>query len=106
MYGSYKKAKRRKDVWPPAGSPLVCPDYWVNKGDGLCENPFLMGTGDNNSSAPMPSKNFSNYNSCAGSKTNDKECLNAKCKWARRTNNPWFGVLPGCSKGQNCYCPG
>ena len=105
MYKNYKKSKHRREKWPPEGTPMPCPDYWINKGNGLCENQFLIGTGEGNSPNPIPMKNFSGYGRCAGAKPNDKNCLRAKCVWARKTNNPWFGVLPGCKKGQNCYCP-
>lgn len=64
-----------------------------------------MGTGESGAK-PVQSKNFNNFASCSGSKQGETECLNAKCKWARKTNNPWFGVLPNCTKGHNCYCPG
>ena len=106
MYKSYSQAKRIKNLWPPNGTPLACPDYWVNKENGLCDNPLLVGTGENNSPNPIRSNDFSSFSSCSGINKNSKACLNAKCKWARRTNNPWFGVLPGCQAGQNCYCPG
>lgn len=100
----YKKNKRRNNKWPPPGSPGDCPDYWVNKGNGLCENPFMLGT-DDNSPNPIGRYNFSSLAGCSIDDMNNQKCLASKCSWARKSNNPWFGVLPKCTKGQNCYCP-
>ncbi len=105
MYQNYKATKQRREAWPPVGTPLECPDYWVNKGNGVCQNPFLLGTGEGGSSKPIALKNFSGISGCAGRKSADVACKRAKCIWARSTNNPWFGVQPTCTAGQNCYCP-
>ena len=105
MYKTYKTSKRKREAWPPVGTPLQCPDFWVNKGNGVCQNPFLLGTGEGGSPNSLPIKNFMSMSGCAGRKTNDLSCRKAKCIWARSTNNPWFGVQPKCKAGQNCYCP-
>ena len=100
----YKKNKKRSQRWPPVGSPSTCPDYWIDKGDGVCENPYSLGTGENNPN-PIPQYNFSNLQGCSLEDMNNEKCLASKCEWAKKSNNPWFGVLPKCTKGQNCYCP-
>ena len=106
VYKKYKNTKRQESIWPPTGTPLACPDFWVNKGNGLCHNPSLLGTGEGtNKQTPISQKNFMNISNCTLGKLNDPSCLKSKCDWARQTNNPWFGVLPDCKKGQNCYCP-
>ena len=105
IISNYRKSYKKRNKWPPIGSPLPCPDYWIDKGSGACENTFLLGTGQGNSPDPIKSMNFNSYGGCAG-QPNSKSCLNNKCTWARNTNNPWFGVLGGCKEGQNCYCPG
>ncbi len=104
IYHSNKSANQAKNAWPPQGSPLICPDYWVNKGNGQCYNPYLIGNGEGGSSKPIALKDFSSITGCSDD-PESKECLAAKCRWSHSTNNPWFGIRPNCEKGQNCYCP-
>ena len=111
LYQSYRRNKRRYESWPPKPHN-VCPDYWIDEGNGMCSNPLSLGTGlpsntGKKSQVPIRQQDFSSYGSCAGQKSWSKECRKAKCKWAKITNNPWFGVGPHCNSknGNDCYCP-
>ena len=103
MYKSWKK-NEKKYQWPP--EVLPCPDYWIHKGNGVCENTFGLGLGasQNTKGYPLQSKTFSTMPGC--DKPNSKTCLNQKRQWANLTQNPWFGIAPQCHENPaNCYVP-
>ena len=104
-YKDYKKQKARHNRWPPVGTPNPCPDYWINEGNGVCTNPFGLGLSASGGRGAIKQMRISSLRGCGASKPNDPHCLAAKCNWASKTNNPWFGVGKGCSKGGKCYCP-
>lgn len=101
---AYRKT-RGLNRWPPWGRPLPCPDYWINKGNNICVNPFNLGTGYPSGKKPMGEFNMNNLPACTNKKHDDRACLQAKCKWAQTSNNPWFGVQPACIETGKCYCP-
>ena len=109
----YKRYKKTSDVWPPLPRQL-CPDYWIDSGKHTCTNPFNLGTGKASggkiNSTPITHINLnSDFHTCSTGNQFSKDCLAAKCSWAKSTNNPWFGVGPNCNKNAehpDCYCPG
>ena len=44
LYHAYKRNKKRYNNWPPHPRQL-CPDYWIDEGNGICSNPKMLGTG-------------------------------------------------------------
>ena len=104
MYKNLKNKSKRDNRWPPIGSPLPCPDYWVNKLNGVCDNPMKLGLSSSGKLPILPSVDFKTFPDCSENNLNSVKCLQKKCSWARNTNNPWFGVNSGCQPGDDCYC--
>lgn len=74
-----------------------CPDYWVNKGNHVCENINKLGNCKNN---------LVDFKKVIGTNQTDKmlidkdlkseSALNTKCNWAKYCNVSWEGVDKLC----------
>ena len=112
---NFSRYEKKKGIWPPEPRQM-CPDYWVQMGTGdniVCRNVFGLGTGLKNSGTPIPQVNLKglhlpkHLHGCESDQFAPK-CMQAKCEWAKQTNNPWFGVGPNCdgdADNPECYCP-
>lgn len=90
----YFGSTKIKIRFPPWISP--CPDYWTNKGDGLCcRTVDDNGEGNGNETAESSKMGtdgqYSKQNACAkveGARTSYVQ----KCEWARENNIHWSGI--------------
>lgn len=86
--------------------PIInnCPDYWVDKGDGVCENIHNLGK-----FSSSENKRFTDFKEISKegiyltddvvqlrNQLNSKEMLKQKCSWTKRHNISWEGINNLC----------
>ena len=90
---TFRAQRKVANMWPPAGYPLQCPDYWTRQGN-QCLNTFHL----------APSAGKGGFTSLAapplGATPQDK------CRLATdKQHMAWFGTKSeSCKNGSDCYC--
>lgn len=92
LYSEYKK---ERDIHQKTRVAGICPDYWVNTGDGskpslICRNEQKIGRCNLNTGELEKDFGIAPYND----KINGDL---AKCKWSKYCNAPWEGIDHLCS---------
>ena len=106
FYREWKKERDRKAnlTWPREFAR--CPDYWLDKGDHVCQNTFNLGKCPRGRGGVRPMGTV-DMKSIAGGiggtgksldiAMNKPEALQQKCKWVKRCGTSWEGVEKLCA---------
>ena len=96
------REKRLEIQWPPVVQN--CPDYWIDKGDGVCENVKNLGkfkTGEDSTFVDF--KEIGNHDIFLTddvvemrNQLNSDKMLRSKCTWAKQHQVSWEGVHNLC----------
>lgn len=83
--------------WPPLINN--CPDYWVDKGDGVCHNPHGLGKVGTVDFKDIGGQNIypSSDPVIMQNQLNTPRMLRSKCRWAKKNKVSWEGVNNLCN---------